>query len=76
MISSEPWGLADGAPVELYTLASGRGMTVRVATFGATVQSVLVPDRSGQVRNVALGFPSLDGYVTTLASPGPSGAGR
>jgi aldose 1-epimerase len=73
VISSQAWGEADGRAVELYTLSSGRGMTVRVATFGATVQSVFVPDRSGVARNVALGFPALDGYVANLAAPGPSG---
>ena len=73
MISSEQWGEADGRPVELYTLASEGGMTVRIATFGGTVQSLLVPDRSGSSRNVALGFPSLDGYAANLAAPGASG---
>jgi aldose 1-epimerase len=73
VISSEPWGEADGRSVALYTLASGRGMTVRISTFGAAVQSVLVPDRSGALRNVALGFPSLDGYVANQAAPGESG---
>jgi aldose 1-epimerase len=74
VITSEAWGEADGKAVELYTLSSPRGMTVRVATFGATVQSVLVPDRSGSSRNVALGFSGLDDYVSNLASPGPSGS--
>ena len=73
MTSSEPWGSADGRPVELYTLSAGRGMSVRIATFGGTVVSVVVPDRSGELRNVALGFPSLEDYVTNLASPGESG---
>ncbi len=73
MITSEPWGSVDGQPVELYTLAGGLGMTVRIATFGGMVQSVLVPDRFGSSRNVALGFPSLEAYVANLASPGASG---
>ncbi|HJS97195.1 MAG TPA: hypothetical protein VJ741_23200, partial [Solirubrobacteraceae bacterium] len=73
MITSEPWGSADGRPVELYTLSGGDGMTVRVSTFGGTVQSLVVPDRFGELRNVALGFPSLDGYVSNLATPGESG---
>ena len=73
MITSEPWGLADGRPVELYTLSAGRGMSVRIATFGGTVQSLVVPDRSGDLRNVALGLGSLDEYVANLASPGESG---
>jgi len=74
VITSEPWGSADGQPVELYTLAGEGGMTVRIATFGGVVQSVWVPDRARELRNVALGFPSLEGYVSNLASPGASGA--
>jgi aldose 1-epimerase len=74
VISSEPWGVLDGRPVELFTLSGAGGMTVRIATFGGTVQSMLVPDRSGASRNVALGFPSLDGYVANLSAPGESGA--
>jgi aldose 1-epimerase len=73
VIRSEPWGSADGRAVELYTLSAPRGMSVRIATFGATVQSLSVPDRSGVSRNVALGFPSLEGYVANLAAPGESG---
>ncbi len=75
MISSEPWGAADGRPVELYTLSSGRGMTVRIATLGGTVQSVLVPDRSGELRNVALGFSAADAYVANLAGGSGGGSG-
>lgn len=71
MITSEPWGSADGRPVELYTLSAG--ITVRIATFGGAVHSISVPDRFGGIRNVALGFPSVEGYVTNLASPGASG---
>jgi aldose 1-epimerase len=71
VITSEPWGSADGRPVELYTLSAG--ITVQIATFGGTVHSIAVPDRFGGTRNVALGFPSLEGYVSNLAAPGESG---
>ncbi|MBV9605808.1 MAG: galactose mutarotase [Solirubrobacterales bacterium] len=67
MITGEPWGMANGRPVELYTLASGAGMTVTVSTFGAAVQSVWVPDRLGRSVNVALGFGSLQEYVENVA---------
>lgn len=73
MITSEPWGAADGRPVELYTLSAGRPVTARIATFGATVVSLVVPDDSGGLRNVALGLPSLKGYVSNLRAPGKSG---
>ena len=71
-ITSQPWGTADGQPVNLYTLNNGRGMTVTITNYGGVVQSINVPDRNGNVANVALGFPSLAGYVadntTTTAS--------
>jgi aldose 1-epimerase len=64
-ITSQPWGTApDGTPVSLYTLTNGRGMTVTITNFGGIVQSIDVPDRNGQVANVALGFQNLAGYVT------------
>jgi aldose 1-epimerase len=64
-IGKEPFGaLADGTGVERYTLSNGRGMRVRVLTYGGIVQSLEVPDRRGRAGNVALGFGSLDGYTS------------
>ncbi len=62
-ISSTPWGTVDGHHVDLYTLTSGNRMTVKITNFGATVQSMWVPDRTGRRTNVALGFPTLSDYV-------------
>jgi len=62
-ISSQPWGTFDGKPVGLWTLKSGRNMTVNITNFGATVQSMWVPDRTGKTVNVNLGFSSLSDYV-------------
>jgi len=47
---------------------------VRVITYGATVQSIDVPDRQGHLANVALGFATLDDYVN-LDSPPPGTPG-
>lgn len=59
-----PFGqLADGAAVEAVQLSNGRGMKVRLISYGATVQSIMVPDRHGQWDDVVLGYPTLDGYV-------------
>ncbi|GAA4106102.1 aldose epimerase family protein [Actinomadura miaoliensis] len=64
-ITKEPFGkLPDGTAVERYTLSNGRGMTVRVLTYGGIVQSLEVPDRRGRTGNVALGFGSLAGYLS------------
>jgi aldose 1-epimerase len=67
-ITSEPFGEMSGAPVSRYTLDSGNGMRVRILTYGGIVQSIEVPDRTGHVDNVVLGFPTLDGYLRNTGS--------
>ncbi|BAK83909.1 aldose epimerase family protein [Komagataeibacter medellinensis] len=63
-ITRAPFGtLADGQTVEQFTLANGRGMSVRVMTYGAIITAIDVPDRWGHVADVVLGFPTLEGYV-------------
>ena len=54
-----------------YTLTNSHCMQVRVITYGATVQSVRVPDRHGHLADVVLGFKSLADYVN-LDSPPPT----
>jgi len=55
--------LADGAAVDSYTLTNAAGMSVKVISYGGIVTSVRVPDRNGQLGEVALGYDSLEGYV-------------
>jgi aldose 1-epimerase len=63
-ISRKDWGkTADGKAVDLYTLTNPSGASVSILTLGAIVQSVNVPDRSGHLGDVVLGFDSLDGYL-------------
>ncbi len=66
-ITSEPFGQAGGTPVSRYTLTSGRGMRVRILTYGGIIQSIEVPDRTAHVDNVVLGFPTLAGYLNNTA---------
>jgi aldose 1-epimerase len=53
---------SDGRPVTLFTLQNSHGIRVTVIDLGATVTSVLVPDRSGKSVNVTLGHDSLPGW--------------
>jgi aldose 1-epimerase len=62
-LTSEPFGEVDGEAVERYTLTNSSGMEVAILTYGGIVQSIVVPDRNGQMANVALGFATLDEYV-------------
>ena len=63
-IAKQLFGTVDGQPVDLYTLTNSRGMEVKIMTYGGIIQSIKVPDWSGQMANVALGFSKLDDYVT------------
>ena len=52
-----------------YTLTNCHGMQVRILTYGAITQSVVVPGRNGQKANVVLGFKTLQDYVDFASPP-------
>jgi aldose 1-epimerase len=62
-VVDDPSSPSNGQAVERYTLDNGRGMGVKVITYGGIIQSIDVPDRLGRPANVALGFDNLDQYV-------------
>jgi aldose 1-epimerase len=76
-ITKENFGTANSGPyggdqtVFRYTMTNSNCMQVRVMTYGATVQSITVPDRQGHLTDVALGFKTLADYVN-LDSPPPT----
>ena len=81
-ISSVPWGSVNGDHVRLYTLSNGRGETVRITDYGATIQSMWLKDAHGRSTNVVLGFPKLSDYVNDFMQqhtgtpwPLPGGSG-
>jgi aldose 1-epimerase len=56
-------GLVEGRPVRLHLLSNGRGMSVAISEYGATLTSVRVPDRHDKVDEVTLGHDHVEGYV-------------
>ncbi len=61
----EPFGDVPGqGQAERITLNNTAGMRVGIITWGAAIQSVLVPDRDGKIADVTLGYPSITGYQT------------
>jgi aldose 1-epimerase len=59
-----PFGVTpDGVQVEAITLTAANGVSARIITFGATLQSLLLPDRTGRTADVALGYDDLATYV-------------
>jgi aldose 1-epimerase len=62
-VTVQPWGAdAAGNAVELYALKD-LNAEVQLTTYGARIVSIRVPDRSGQMSNVVLGFGTLNGYL-------------
>jgi aldose 1-epimerase len=60
-IEKKPFGQTkDGKSVEQYTL-SDKGIAVEIITLGAIIRSIQVPV-GGTVRDVALGFDTVEGY--------------
>ncbi|HEX3615827.1 MAG TPA: aldose epimerase family protein [Solirubrobacteraceae bacterium] len=79
-VTSASWGSVNGQAVNLYTLTNGRGMKVNISNYGGVVQSIWVPDKSGKLVDVALGFPTLADYVSDFTqgatqTPWPEASG-
>ena len=47
---------ADGQQVDLYILTNKNGMEAAITNYGATVVSLMVPDRNGKRDDVVLGY--------------------
>lgn len=68
-VTSQPFGnMPDGTPVEIFTVSDGV-CEARIATYGGIVVSLKVPDRSGKLADVVLGFDDLKGYVANFNGP-------
>ncbi|WP_396592627.1 aldose epimerase family protein [Brevundimonas sp. R86498] len=63
-VRREPAGaLADGTPIEAITLSNETGVSARILTYGATLQSLSGPDRDGRIADVVLGYDTASDYV-------------
>ena len=59
-----PFGaLPDGTAVDLFSFQNARGTRIAVTTYGGSIVSLWVRDRTGALDDVVLGFDSLDGYL-------------
>ena len=63
-ITRTAWGeTPEHQKVDLYTLTNAHGMSVKLSTYGAVIQSLNVPDRKGKMADIVRGFDSLAGYL-------------
>ena len=54
---------ANGAEYSLYSFTNKNNVTMVLTDLGATLVSVLVPDKDGVLRDVVLGYDTPQGYL-------------
>jgi aldose 1-epimerase len=70
-VKIQPFGaIASGEKTDLYVLTNGRGMTVAITNYGATVVSIKVPDRARKFADIVLGFDTAKEYEDGTAHIG------
>jgi aldose 1-epimerase len=62
-METKQFGELDGRSVELYRLSNAGGRVLEVTNYGATLTGLQMPDQSGRLADVVLGFNQLSGYV-------------
>jgi aldose 1-epimerase len=59
----------DGKPIAMVTLKNSHGIEIQAITYGASITSLKVPDRSGKIADVVLGFEQPEQYWATPPPP-------
>lgn len=53
---------ADGRKVDAFLIENNNNMKINLITYGATLQSVLVTDKTGKEIDILLGFDDIEGF--------------
>ena len=62
-VSKKSYGrTAAGEKVHEFTLQNGNGITVKLINYGATLTSLVTPDRDGKLADIVLGYDDIRGY--------------
>ena len=72
ILKSDFGKLPNGTPATLFTLSNGKGIEVDITNYGGIITAIRMPDKSGNVEDVVLGFKSVEGYLSeTYLTEGP-----
>jgi aldose 1-epimerase len=59
--------MPDGREVRIFTLVNKHGMVAKVTEYGAILVGLEVPDKTGEVSDVTLGYDTLDGWLSNTS---------
>ena len=61
-------------PIRLFTLTNQQGMEVCVTNYGGRIVSIMVPDKTGHLQDVVLGYDCISRYADIEHTPSDFGA--
>jgi aldose 1-epimerase len=64
VIKDETFGVHDGVVVNKWTISNQSGLSLTCVDYGATVISVMAPNRSGVSEEVSLNYKTMDDLVS------------
>jgi len=63
-VTHRPFGTAKtGEAVQLYTLTNANGLTADITNYGGIMVRLCVPDRTGKLGDILLGYNTVDQYI-------------
>lgn len=62
--------MQDGRDVFCWRMENDAGMSAEILDYGATIRSIVVPDKNGRMTDVVLGYDSLEEYLSNGGSFG------
>ena len=63
-ITKAKFGIIQGQEVDIYTLRNDNGVEINISNYGATITSIILPNKLGELENIACGFDELQGYFS------------
>ncbi|PJG84892.1 aldose epimerase family protein [Conservatibacter flavescens] len=57
------FGQVDKHPVDLITLKNAQNFTMSITNYGCIVTSITMPDRTGHIDDIVLGYDTLEQYL-------------
>lgn len=72
LLKSDFQTVINGDTTNLYVLKNNSGMEVCITNYGGRIVSVMVPDKTGKMQDVVLGFDSVQDYINIPSDFGAS----
>ena len=63
-ITSGDFGFVNDEMVQLFTLSNKNGVTIKITNYGGLITSIETPDKTGAIKNITLGFDTLEEYLS------------